>query len=171
MGEMDWVVTTPCPTEPPELVRGTEETDAAWQKRQRDDASERARVQLEHRRWVLDNKKCLALVKNTIEPAIMGSIQNEDTVKGYLQRVENQFTGSSKTYATQMIRQLVNEKYTGGGIREHILKMNSLATKLKTVNLTIQEDLLVHFVLLSLPPQFDNFVSNYDMNPEKWTFE
>ena len=29
MGEMDWVVTTPCPTEPPELVRGTEETDAA----------------------------------------------------------------------------------------------------------------------------------------------
>jgi hypothetical protein len=32
--EVDWVVTTPCPTEPMAPVRDTNETDADWQKRE-----------------------------------------------------------------------------------------------------------------------------------------
>ena len=52
---------------------------------------------LEHRKWVTANKKCLAVIKNTIEPAIVGSILECDTVIEYLDRIKSQFTGSSKT--------------------------------------------------------------------------
>ena len=77
---------------------------------------------LEYRKWVTVNKKCLVVIKNTIEPAIMGSILECDTVIEYLDRIKSQFTGSSKTYATQLIKQLVIEWYSeNGGIREHIL--------------------------------------------------
>ena len=38
-GEVDWVTTEPKPTEPPALVSGTDETDADWQKSQRDYAA------------------------------------------------------------------------------------------------------------------------------------
>ena len=55
---------------------------------------------LEHRKWVTANKKCLAVIKNTIEPAIVGSIPECDTVTEYLNRIKSQFIGSSKTYAT-----------------------------------------------------------------------
>ena len=55
---------------------------------------------LVHRKWVTANKKCLAVIKNTIEPVIVGSIPECDTVTEYLDRIKSQFTGSSKTYAT-----------------------------------------------------------------------
>ena len=97
MVEVDWVVTTPCPKEPVALVRETDETDAAWQNREQDFAPVKMFFDLEHRKWVTANKKCLAVIKNTIEPAIVGSILDCDTVTEYLERIKSQFTGSSKT--------------------------------------------------------------------------
>ena len=38
------------------------------------------------------------MIKNMIEPAIVGSIPEYDMVTEYLDRINNQFTGSSKTY-------------------------------------------------------------------------
>ena len=122
LAEVDWVVTTPCPTEPVAPVRETNEADAAWATRERDFASQKMSYDLEHRKWVIANKKCLVVIKNTIEPIIVGSILECDTVTEYLGRIKSQFTGSSKTYATQLIKQLVTERYSkNGGIRVHIL--------------------------------------------------
>ena len=104
LAEVDWVVTTPCPTEPVALMRETNEADAAWATRERDFASQRMSYDLEHRKWVTANKKCLAMIKNTIEPTIVGLISECDIVTEYLERIKCQFTGSSKTYATQLIK-------------------------------------------------------------------
>ena len=54
----------------------------------------------EHRKWVTANKKCLAVIKNMIEPVIVGLILECDTVTEYLDRIKSQFTDSSKIYAT-----------------------------------------------------------------------
>ena len=51
---------------------------------------------LEHRKWVTANEKYLAVIKNTIEPTIVGSIPECDTVTEYLDRIKSEFTGSSK---------------------------------------------------------------------------
>ena len=152
LAEVDWVVTTPCTTEPVAPVRETNEADAAWATRERDFASQRMPYDLEHRKWVTTNKKCLAVIKNTIEPTIVGSIPECDTVTEYLERIKSQFTGSSKTYATQLIKQLVTERYSGnGGIREHILRMSHLASKLKPMDLALKDEFLIHLVFASLP--------------------
>ena len=55
---------------------------------------------LEHGKWVTTNKKYLAVIKNTIESTIVGSILECDMITEYLDRIKSQFTGSSKTYAT-----------------------------------------------------------------------
>ena len=110
MAEVDWVVTTPCPSEPVAPVREANEADAAWQTRERDFAPLKMSYDLEHRKWVNANKKCLAVIKNTIEPAIVGSISQCDTVTEYLERIKSQFTDSLKTYATQLLKQLVTER-------------------------------------------------------------
>ena len=84
---------------------------------------------LEHRKWVTANKKCLVVIKNTIEHGIMGSIQVCDTVTEYLDSIKSQFTGSSKTYATQLIKQLVTECYSeNGGIRELTMRCRNYGT-------------------------------------------
>ena len=87
-----------------------------------------------HRKWVTANKKCLAVIKNMIEPAIVGSIPECDTVTEYLDRIKSQFTDTSKTYATQLIKQLVTECYSGnGGIRELIMRRQNHGTIVQAI--------------------------------------
>ena len=63
---------------------------------ERDFAPKRSSYDLEYRKWTVDNKKCLAVIKNTIEPAIVGSIPECQTATEYLERIKSQFTGSKK---------------------------------------------------------------------------
>ena len=78
---------------------------------------------------VTANKKCLAVIKNMIEPTIVGSISECDTVTEYLDRIKSQFTSSSNTYATQLIKQLVTESYyRNGGIRELMMRRQNYGT-------------------------------------------
>ena len=71
----------------------------------------------------------MAVIKNMIELAIVGSISECDTVTEYLDRIKSQFTGSSKTYATQLIKQLVTESYSdNGGIRELTMRRRNYGT-------------------------------------------
>ena len=98
MSEVDWVVTSPCSTEFVAPMRETNEDDATWATKERDFESQKISYVLVHRKWVTANKKCLAVIKNMIEPVIMGSILECDTVTKYLDRIKSQFTGSLKTY-------------------------------------------------------------------------
>jgi hypothetical protein len=53
---------------------------------------------LENKKWQTANKKCMAFIKNTIEQTIVGSIAECDSVGEYLEKIKNQFTGSSKIH-------------------------------------------------------------------------
>ena len=77
----------------------------------------------------------------------------------------------SKVYASTLIKKLFNEKYTGGGIREHILKMINTASKLKPMDLGLKDEFLIHLVFASLPKEYETFVVNYNMQPDKWDIE
>ena len=100
---MDWVVTSPCSTEIVALVRETKENDVTWATKKKGILNpKRYPMAFEHRKWITASKKCLAVIKNMIEPAIVGLILECDTVTEYLDRIKSQFTGSSKTHATQL---------------------------------------------------------------------
>ena len=134
LAEVDWVVTSSCPTEPVVPMRERNAADAAWTTKERDFESQKMSYDLEHRKWVTANKKCLTVIKNMIEPVIVGSIPECVTVTEYLDRIKSQFTGSSKTYATQLIKQLVTESYSrNGGIRELIMRRRNYGTVVLTI--------------------------------------
>ena len=47
-------------------------------------------------------------------------------------------------------------------IREYIMEMFNLVTRLKALKLKLSKDMLVHLVLISLPTQFSPFKINYN---------
>ena len=65
---------------------------------------------------------------------------------------------------------MCSTKYSGStSIREHIMMMVDMAEKLKTMDMTISDNLLVHFIMISLPsPKFKVFKVNYNLLTEKW---
>jgi hypothetical protein len=72
---------------------------------------------LDRAKWDSSNHKCLTVIKGSIVDPIKGSIPECTTTTEYLKKVESRFAGSSKAYASTLIKKLVNKKYTGGGIR------------------------------------------------------
>jgi molybdopterin converting factor small subunit len=89
----------------------------------------------------------------------------------YLEKVESQFTGSSKAYTSSLIRRLIFEKYTGGGVRDHILRMSNVATRLKPLDLAIKDGFLIYLIFNSLPKEFKTIEVNYNSMNDKWTLE
>ena len=64
---------------------------------------------------------------------------------------------------------MITKKYYGGAgtIRDHIMGMSVLNSKLKPMDLDLKEEFLVHLVFASLPKEFATFVVNYNSQPEK----
>jgi hypothetical protein len=170
--EIDLALTADAPKEPGKPVLRDGETAQAFATREWDFAPIRMAYDLERAKWDAFNRKCFMVIKSSIKEAIRGRIPDCETAKEYLKKVESQFTGSSKTYASTIIKKLVTEKYSfGNGVREHILKMGNMASKLKTMDMRLKDEFLVHLVMSSLPKEFEAFEINYDSQPKNWGIE
>jgi hypothetical protein len=142
-------------------VREANETDAAFATRQRDHVEVRMKYDLNRAKWDSSNRKYLMVIKGSIEDPIRDSILECTTATEYLKKVESQFTGSSKAYTSTLIKELVNKKYSGRWIREHML--SNTASKLKPVDLGLKDEFLIHLVFASFPKEYETFVVNYNL--------
>jgi hypothetical protein len=100
-----------------------------------------------------------------------GAIPECETTVEYLEKVESQFTGSSKAYASSLIKRLISEKYTGDGVRDHILRMSNAAARLKPFDLAIKDGFFIYLIFNSLMKEFETFEVNYNSMNDKWTLK
>jgi ribosomal protein L37AE/L43A len=111
------------------------------------------------------------VIKERISEGIWEAITKCETAVEYLEKVKSQFTGSSKAYASSLIKRLISEKYTGDGVRDHILRMNNVAARLKSFDLAIKDGFLIYLIFNSLPKEFKTFKVNYNSINDKWTLK
>ncbi|GAV83658.1 UBN2_2 domain-containing protein, partial [Cephalotus follicularis] len=115
------------------------------------------------------NRMSLMIMKSSMSVAIRGAVPDSNDAKTYLASVEEQFKGSSKAHTSTIIMKMLTTRYDGtSGVREHIMMMNDMASKLKGMEMAISEGFLIHFIMTSLPVQFGPFKINYNIKKEKW---
>ena len=86
-------------------------------------------------KWDRSNRMCLMIIKRSIPEMIMGSIAESESAK------------NDKVETSSVLSKLMSMSYKGkGNIREYILEMSNLASKLKALKLKLPEDLIVHLV-------------------------
>jgi hypothetical protein len=83
-------------------------------------------------------------------------------------KIEEHFKGSSKANASILMSKLMQAKYDGrGNVREHIFKMIDISNKLNDLECPLPKPCVIHYIMMSLPPQFRNFKINYNSSDKK----
>ncbi|KAL5738482.1 hypothetical protein ACOSP7_031243 [Xanthoceras sorbifolium] len=111
------------------------------------------------------------IMKRDIPEAFRGpESEGITTAKEFFAKIEKRFVKNDKVETTTLLASLISMKYKGKrNIREYIMEMSHIASKLKTLKLELSDDFLVHLVLISLPAQFSQFKVSYNCQKDKWT--
>nr|KAJ0189297.1 hypothetical protein LSAT_V11C800450030 [Lactuca sativa] len=121
-------------------------------------------------KWDRSNRMSLMIIKCGVPVAFRGANEQSINAKDFLAEIEQRFAKNDKAETSTFLQKMISMKYKGkGNIREHIMEMSHLASKLKALKLEISDDFLVHLVLLSLPIQFNQFKVSYNCQRDKWT--
>lgn len=122
-------------------------------------------------KWERSNRMSLMIIKRGIPEAFRGAVSEEVTnAKDFLTEIEKRFAKNDKAETSTLLQSLISIKYNGkGNIREYIMEMSHIASKLKALKLELSDDLLVHLILISLPTQFSQFKVSYNCQKEKWS--
>ena len=101
---------------------------------------------------------CLMVIKHTIPITIRGSTPDKISIKSFSTEVADQFIKSKKLKASTHLSKLINMRYNGKeNIREYIMEISNLVSKLKALKLKLSEEILVHFVLISFLIKYSLF--------------
>ncbi|RVW22351.1 Retrovirus-related Pol polyprotein from transposon TNT 1-94 [Vitis vinifera] len=122
-------------------------------------------------KWERSNRLSLMIMKRDIPEAFRGAVTDEVTnASDFLAEIQKRFAKNDKAETSTLLASLISMKYKGkGNVREYIMEMSHLASKLKALKLELFDDLLVHLVLISLPAQFNQFKVSYNYQKDKWT--
>jgi gag-polypeptide of LTR copia-type len=85
-----------------------------------------------------------------------------------LNTVEQRFVKNEKTEMGNLLKKFCSKHYYGqDNIREYILEMTHMVSKLRAMKLDVSDDVLVAMMLNSLPPKFEHFLVSYNCQKEK----
>ncbi|KAL6331379.1 hypothetical protein AAG906_011316 [Vitis piasezkii] len=96
-------------------------------------------------KWERSNRMSLMIMKHSIPEAIRGAIPEETQAKAFLDQIANRFAANEKVETSTILSKLVSMRYKGKeNIREYIMEMSNLVTRLKALKLELSEDILQH---------------------------
>src|ERR1044072_8200364 len=123
-----------------------------------------------YEKWERSNRLSVMFIKTKIYAGIRGSVDHHTKVKDLLEATDEQFATSEKALASTLIIQFSSMKLTGiKGARDHIMRMRDIAAQLKSLEVTMSDTFLVHYVLNTLPYQFAPFKISYNTHKDKWS--
>ncbi|CAL2278114.1 unnamed protein product [Prunus armeniaca] len=121
-------------------------------------------------KWEKANKMAMLIMQRAMSSSVKGSIPKSKNAQQYYESIAQRFKESEKAVKSSLLNQLIDMKYDGQGcVRAHIMNLIDIGTKLQELDMTIDEDMMVHFALNSLPKEFKSLKETYIAQKETWT--
>ena len=111
------------------------------------------------------------ILRKTMTNVVRGSISDKwDMPKDFMDDTSLKFKENEKPEISHLLDHLIGIQYnTAGSVREHIMKMIDITTKLKDFKIAIDAQFLVHMALYSLLASFSQLKTTYNAQKDKWT--
>ncbi|GAV92126.1 UBN2 domain-containing protein, partial [Cephalotus follicularis] len=120
-------------------------------------------VKAKYDKWEKANRMCLMVMRRTMSEAIRGGVPESENASQFLEFVKEKFVESEKAETGTLMTSLTNMHYNGNGnVREHIMKMIDVVSKLKSLDVVISDSFLIHLTLNSLPLQCGQLKVTYN---------
>ncbi|XP_020412177.1 uncharacterized protein LOC18787416 [Prunus persica] len=112
--------------------------------------------------WEKANKMAMLIMQRAMSSSVKGSIPKSKNAQQYYEAIAQRFKESEKAVKSTLLNQLIDMKYDGQGyVRAHIMNLIDLGPKLQELDMTVDEDMMVHFALNSLPKEFKSLKETY----------
>ncbi|KAL6283975.1 hypothetical protein ACE6H2_014904 [Prunus campanulata] len=129
-----------------------------------------AEAKAKYAKWIKANKMAILIMRRSISPSVRGSITPSDNAKKFIDSIAEKFQESKKAEIGTLMAQLTDAKYNGEKcVRTHILNMLEIGNKLQALKVNVDENMMVHFAINSLPSTFKHLRSTYVAQKEIWT--
>ncbi|KAL0439636.1 UNVERIFIED_CONTAM: hypothetical protein Slati_2446600 [Sesamum latifolium] len=116
-------------------------------------------------RWNADHHKVQSIMLASMSNDIQKQYDRLDDVASILQRMKEVYAilDTHTRYVTT--KEFFRTKMTkGSSMQEHGVKMLSLVEKLEDLKVGLNNDTYIDVILQSLPPSYDPFIVNFNMN-------
>ncbi|WJZ95447.1 hypothetical protein VitviT2T_014217 [Vitis vinifera] len=120
-------------------------------------------------KWERSNRLSLISIKRSIVKHLLRGIPKSNNAKEFLVVVVNRYQTSDNAEVEHFIDELMNMRYDDmKGVREYILKMVHLQTRLKALNILIPDKFIVHQALNTLSSSFSQIKTTYNTLNQSW---
>ncbi|XP_020262205.1 uncharacterized protein LOC109838150 [Asparagus officinalis] len=101
------------------------------------------------KRWEKSNLICIMIMKRAFPEAFKGTMSKKiTTAKEFLEDIEKKFAKNKKAETSTLLTNLISMRYKGKwNIREYIMKMSHITSKLQALKLELSEDLLLLHIM------------------------
>ena len=87
-----------------------------------------------------------------------------------MKAIDERFVTSNKALASTLIMQFSSTKLIRiTGVRDHTMRMRDITAQLKSLDVTMSDTFLVHYILNTLPQQYSLFKISYNTHKDKWS--
>ncbi|XP_074313701.1 uncharacterized protein LOC141648892 [Silene latifolia] len=123
-----------------------------------------------YEKWEKSNRLFIMFIKTRMCASISGSVDQHTKVKDLIKAIDEQFATSDKALARTLIMQFSSLRITETkGVHDYIMRMRDIATQLKTLEVTMSDSFLMHFILCTLSPKYAPFKISYNTHKDKWS--
>ncbi|KAM0968159.1 hypothetical protein TB1_015836 [Malus domestica] len=157
-----------------EIVLGLMDLDLALREEEPEPLTDvsTAEQRLKHEKWEKANRMSLMVMKRTMSETVRGGIVVGDKAKDFLEAIGAKYRESEKAEMGNLMTTLTTLKFEENkSVREHILKLVETASKLKDLEVPVDDAFVVHMALNSLPSSFEQLKVSYNTQKEKWTLD
>ncbi|PRQ58042.1 putative transcription factor interactor and regulator CCHC(Zn) family [Rosa chinensis] len=114
----------------------------------------------------------LNIIKLSMSKTVKGSIPKKELAKEYLEAVALKFKENEKAEASQLMHIFDTMRYNGtGNVREYIMKMIDIATKLNDLEMPLKDDYVIQHALNTLPNMFSQLKTSHFSQKDKWSLD